>query len=336
MMMQKKIELKIFIPFESGHSELEIGIVNYLTHYYLVSVYKPKDIDRVGFDNTVIQKKLPFNCRSEFRFLRLMYSILNMFYIRFILERNQINLFLAYENFAFYVTNIFSKRIFCFEHNNIDELKNSRIKSILYKIGSRNTISIVFSKCIGDYVRFNFGRDYRYICHPIRSDVIDVNRSRNYESDGVVNIFAPSALISERIRDKILQDIHGRFDVFVYFKGTLQSGLNWFSQPFYYDYQDKMNWADCVLITGKYKRRISGVMIDALKYKRKVFLFEKSCVFDEYITNYPTMVFYYNSFDNFLCSVKISISDDDYENFIIRHSLLYDNGLALKGIFDGE
>ena len=84
------------------------------------------------------------------------------------------------------------------EHKNIDELRNSFLKRLIYK---KFTVDyhIVYEKYIGEFIKEKYYKRYFIISHPFYN--IDINISRDNDNQ----IFSPSSRINKKIKENLLK-----------------------------------------------------------------------------------------------------------------------------------
>lgn len=235
--------------------------------------------------------------------------------------------FLAYETISFSLRWPKSRKVFLFEHNNIENTLGSRIKTFFYRNISSNVVHLAFQPRIAQHICDVYDRSTVHIPHPhYRRDVTDSGDCSDtpapHRSEGRTIIFSPSASTPEPIQErlkKFASTTNGAY--FAVCKGTPAEKTDaWEVRPFFDNYEDLMRSCDVVFLGTRFDYHVSGVAYEALSYGKSLVLLD--CPFArELHDENPRMVFVINDINDIL-GVEINPEKikEDYERFLREHS----------------
>lgn len=214
------------------------------------------------------------------------------------LKDYDIIVFLAYETISFFISWPRSRKVFLFEHNNIDNASDSWVKMFFYRHLLSKVTHLTFQKHIAQHIGDICGR--RAVCIPLpccRADVSDfgVLEKKNTMSKSFGKrkiVFSPSSSTPQSIQDELKKFVTREKDVYYAIcKGkSIERSDAWEVQPFFEKFENLLSSCDIVFFGAHFDYRVSGVAYEALSYGKPLVLL--NCSFArELHDEYPHMVF---------------------------------------------
>jgi len=245
---------------------------------------------RINIPSQFLRYKTKFGARwSQFR-------VLNYILRNVSLDNYDAVVFLAYETISFSLRWPRSRKVFLFEHNNIENARGSRIKTFAYEHLSPNAIHLAFLHHIAKHIKDRSGRSATYIPHPYyRRDVSESGICSEFSpslSTERTIIFSPSASTPGPIQDKLKRFAsEGQNSYYAICKGATEEKTDACEvRPFFDNYENLMRTCDMVFLGACFNYRVSSVAYEALSYKKPLLLLDSP--FARALHNdYPHLVF---------------------------------------------
>jgi hypothetical protein len=240
-------------------------------------------------------------------------------------------IFLSYETISLSLRWPSKFKVFLFEHNNIDNAKNSVIKRFFYRNLPSLAIHLVFQNHIKDFIENRSHRRAEYLPHPYYQT--DFSEKDNHFQIIKKNpkkkiIFSPSASTPENLQKALIAFAGQHNCMFqIICKGSENKcSENHIVRPFFDDYEKMMKDSDYVFLGKKFDYRVSGVAFEALSYGKTVIM--KDCLFaQELREKYPNMVrIIYRLEDLLYLRTDTENLKRENERFIVEHC--FDNIVA--------
>lgn len=180
--------------------------------------------------------------------------------------------FLSYDTVALWFSLLFFnfKKIYVFEHNNIDQLKSSYIKLLFYRLLSRKVTSYVFEDYIGANIKERYCRDFKVYQHPLfKVDSKSVfNHRKKY-------IFLPSSDVSSASFNLVYEFAkYHDLDVITK-KHAFLSSINSefvFQHDYFENYDAVFDSAEFVAVVNDFNYRVSGVFYEAVANSKNIIM----------------------------------------------------------------
>lgn len=317
----------------SGHKDINRYLIKTMN-----SIKNIDEIDLVGKDNYFNENDfiLPDNffvSNNKFDF-----RVKNILKIKWIfnnieLKKYDIIFISSYETISFSIAwrKKTNARILIFNHNNIDALKNSKIKKVFFKLINNQVEHIVYEDFIKKYIKSLNTKNKVWVNHhPIdfkKNENIDTNID---ESDNKVLIYAPSSsnddnfiskLINYQERLNILND-NVKFIIKSNDIDFEDNQLKVISKRVNYDkYISNFKKADFIslLFNEDFEYRVSGVFFDSLVFKKKI-LFKRNKFANYYINKYPKLGYEFKGVKDFI-SIINNLSIEKETNMTVNEKV---------------
>lgn len=318
-------------------------------------------IDLVGkekyFDNNdfiLPRRFFIFNNKFDFR-------LKNILKIKWIfnnieVEKYDIIFISSYETISFSIAwrKKMDARILIFNHNNIDALKNSKIKKFFFKLINNQVEHIVYEDFIKKYIKtLHVGNKVWVNHHPIDLEKNENRVNSKSKSDNKLLIYAPSSsnddifirkLINYNNRKKVLND---KIRLIIKsnninFEDEQLKVIN--DRVSYENYISNFKKSDFIslLFEDDFEYRVSGVFFDALAFKKRL-LFKENKFSRYYINKYPELGYCYTDVKSFISTIndltkkenkkindKKNIFDKIYEDYS-RNKISNELSIILNG-----
>lgn len=243
------------------------------------------------------------------------------------LDDYDVIVFLAYETVSFSLRWPRNRKVFLFEHNNIENAEGSRIKTFFYKQLPSQAIHLTFQRSTAQFIQDTCGRSATRVPHPHYRGNISISGlfpdGDAWNSlEGRKVIFSPSASTPEPIQDEIRKFVSERQDrYYAICKGEREVNTDSYEvSPFFHNYEEVMGTCDLVFLGVRFEHRVSGVAYEALSYGKPVVIFDSPFA-RELQKEYPHMVFLINDIRGIegvdFDQNKIK---DDHTRFLIEHA----------------
>lgn len=237
-------------------------------------------------------------------------------------------IFLAYETISFSLMWPKSNKVFLFEHNNIENIGNSVIKSYFYKHLSNKAIHLTFQSHITKYIHDNFKKNAIHIPHPhYRTDVSEsgelIEDKILCSTDNKI-IFSPSASTSKALQYELMKFAKENINTYyVICKGEPEEKTsNYEVRSFFNNYEDLMRTSDIVFLGARLNNRVSGVAYEALSYGRPLITFD--CPFGRALKEkYTSLIYLFSDINNLqstIKSIKKNSLKQEHMKFMKEHS----------------
>lgn len=183
--------------------------------------------------------------------------------------------FLSYENISISLFSYFINELHLFEHNNIDQVTSSKLKSLFYSITSIKTIHVTFEDYIGEYIRDTYGKNYMVVDHPHRKISCICSGVSPFNCNYV---FCPSSDVSYEFLVK-LANYCNEFSLLLVVKKPfdLEKYCDVYHSPYFDDYDEVFMGAKYIAVGVSFSYRVSGVFYEAIANEKKVIMNE--CLF---------------------------------------------------------
>ena len=273
---------------EKGHRNINKSLINILSKDYNLTFISEKNYlkSTSKFHNICFPEKI-FGLKMSvlpFRFRQIAFILFSIFYYKNHKKYDFI-LFTSYETISFSFSTFFLrlKNIAIIEHNNLDQLLNSRIKEIFYRLIKKNITHIVLEQYI-----------YNYIKQKYRKKVCLLPLPLSVASDEVIPqtklIFSPSTTFDELIMRELINFCATK-EYSLLAKGKSDYKINNVTVKTFFDnYYDIMRKSSFVFISTMFNYRVSNVAYEALANNRPIIGFR--CLFLEGLKEkYPNAVF---------------------------------------------
>jgi hypothetical protein len=188
---------------------------------------------------------------------------------------------LSYETIALFARWPRNRKVFLFDHNNIDNIRGSRIKSFCYRHLPRRAVHLAFQPHIAQHIRDTWG--HRALLIPLpncRCDVTDAGDCppaiASPRARGRTLIFSPSDSTPRPFLDRLKTLAVASCGAYcVICKGAREEKTAAFeTRPFFDDYDQLMRECDIVFLGMRFHYRVSGVAFEALSYGKPVVLLD--------------------------------------------------------------
>ncbi|HAS8547369.1 TPA: hypothetical protein I7775_20395 [Vibrio vulnificus] len=233
-----------------------------------------------NFDDLEVDKHVINTIDTSNKILYRLQQIIFLFKLALFLRNISYKecIFLSYENISFFPFSYTNNRIFVLEHNNIDQLLSSKLKSLFYRFTSNEVEHIVFEDYIGEYINSKYNKKYSVLEHPKRlivslePDEID----RDY-------VFCPSGDASYDFLIKLSRYCkHNNFLLITKDKYDLSQECNVIQKKFFSNYDTIFKNAKYIAIGVDFSYRVSGVFYEAIANGKRVIL--NDCIFSSHVT----------------------------------------------------
>lgn len=219
-------------------------------------------------------RKLPFSTFT-YRIQQFFALLLSLYYHRK-LAPNAILCLLSYDVIALAMVGLFlPKEVNAFDHNCIDQIEKSYIKSIFYKMLPKRLIHLGFENYICKY-HTDKGRNALHFQHPLRKIAVEKSINNN---DKI--LFAPSGG-TDYDNLNIFAEQLSELPIKIYCKNTsLNKAQNIVGMSYFDDYDAYVYNSVAILIFADFQYRASGVFYEALANDKPVIfqdcLFAREC-----------------------------------------------------------
>lgn len=234
-------------------------------------------------------------------------------------------IFLSYETISMSLAlNTSSKLpVLLFEHNNIDQLLTSSIKSFFYKMIPKYALHIVYETYISNFIKVTYSKSTAVVNHPhYLKNKIEKNDVNNKDQ---LTIFAPSSTYNDEILEYLIR-YSKQNNYMLISKGPKEiSEENLIISPFFNNYDDLMKQSDFIFITNTFNYRVSGVLYEALGNHKRV-LGMQCKYLSEMQKRYPLLIKAINNFEENKLLTKNHDSNIDEE--FIKYQELH----SFKGV----
>lgn len=198
-------------------------------------------------------------------------------------SKNDVLILLSYDCIALWFALLFFnfKELYVFEHNNIDQLDDSHLKSFFYRKLSDKVVSYVFESYIGERVYKKYSRNYLVYKHPLfeLKQINKFHHSNKY-------IFIPSSDVSMsnflqlyNFAKKEGLDIITKKHSFL--KDLPLNGV--YQSEYFCNYEDIFLGAEYIGVVNDFKYRVSAVFYEAVANSKKVIM--NNTLFSEKVKN---------------------------------------------------
>ncbi|NVJ60864.1 MAG: hypothetical protein HWE27_10765 [Gammaproteobacteria bacterium] len=285
-----KNALVIDLLDEPGHVNTNIRLIEILKQSHNITLITndcyAENFKVLNVKQFVI-KKNNFSGGFGYRLSQLL-SLLNV--RKFALDgRYEFVMFLAYETismsvFSRLIPKYVRKKIFIFNHNNIDQALGNKIKNFFFKRISSDVNHLVYEKYIKEFLEERYKKKSIVVSHPIPK--VD----EFLDDDKVLQVFSPSAG-GKIYNQDIIQYSSGSRDVKFILKGDIEfESSNCVVKRYFDDYFDLLRKSAFVFIPVNYDYRVSGVVYEALANNCWVVMLDS--LFAREISNrYPGEIF---------------------------------------------
>jgi hypothetical protein len=235
-------------------------------------------------------------------------------------------IFSSFDNISFFLkSNLLSKisnRIYIFNHNNIDAIRNSKIKKYLYKKINLNVTHFVFEEYFKDYLK-KIGIKNQIITVPHLVERKNLNvKKKDFQ---ILKIFIPSNNYEFDYITKLIKTSNNSFF-------TIKSNYNFNnknvkSKSFFDNYEKIFSNHDIILLPLKvqYDYRVSNIINESFSFSKPCFCFRNKLT--RYLNEkYPNMILLIDNnstFKEIYKKYKLINFDklkDEREIFLKRHS----------------
>ena len=275
------------------------------------------DIDflsRLSYKNNSVDNYF-FKKRNFFsnKVLNKLEHFLNMFYVKKLFKKNRYDAlyFLTYDTIS---SGIFFKLFFdksapilIHEHKNIDELRNSFLKRLIYK---KFTVDyhIVYEKYIGEFIKEKYYKRYFIISHPFYN--IDINISRDNDNQ----IFSPSSRINQKDKRKLIE-ICKKNNIKLFLKDSFDKReKNIIQKKRFKNYYELMKSSKFIFVANNFENRSSGVVYEALSMNKTVISIKDKFMI-EMKKKYPKNIFIIDDINELPFLIKNKINSKNISNF---------------------
>lgn len=246
------------------------------------------------------------------------------------LEDYDVIVFLAYETISFSVRWPRSKKVFLFEHNNIENARGSYIKTFFYNRISANAVRLAFQNPSVQFIQETTGGvavqvPFPYCRQEVSDSGVGPNKSVPDRPPGQpIVIFSPSSSTPEESQDGLKEFASTRNDVYYAIcKGSpAKKADGWETRPFFDDYEGLMQSCAMVFVgvRSRFDYRVSGAAYEALSFGKPVVLFD-SVFARELRDENPGLVFVIKDMDD-IQNIEIDPKGTRkaQERFLRRHS----------------
>jgi hypothetical protein len=161
-----------------------------------------------------------------------------------------------------------SIKVELFEHNNIDQLKTSKIKSLLYKLTSKYVKSIVFENYIGEHINLVYQREFYCYPHPlimVNSD--NVNKDIDKRLLGKDYVFLPSAAINKAELETVYEFCTRNRLLLVCKKNSLLNNFpadSFIAETYFENYQHLLLNCKYLAVANDFSYRVSAVFYEGI------------------------------------------------------------------------
>ena len=235
--------------------------------------------------------------------------------------------FFSYETVSFALRWRRDRKVFLFEHNNIDNANGSQIKTFFYRYLAPNSVHLAFQNHVVKYIKKNCGRKAYCLPHPYYRK--DVSATGDYSGTSLAHrsgnqtiIFSPSSGTPESVQSDLKKFVSSTDDnYYAICKGKpFEKTANWEVRPFFENYENLMHSSNIIFLGAYYAYRVSGVAYEALSYGKPVVYLD--CPFARKLhDDYPQMVFVVNDVND-IQGVKIDTEKvrDEHRHFLRDHA----------------
>jgi hypothetical protein len=244
------------------------------------------------------------------------------------LDDYEVIIFLAYETISFCLCWPRNRKIFIFEHNNIENSHSNIIKRTFYRYLPDSTRHFVFLPHIKEYIERCTRRKAFHIPHPHYREDYYLKPDKYIASSvskprGKLVIFSPSSSTPQRVQKKLKFFVSKRADqYYAICKDTANKKTQeWKTQPFFKDYEQVLSSCDVVFMSARFDYRVSGVAYEALSYGKGTVLFDSP--FARALKNkYPSLVFPIQNLED-IAMIKFNplLMNQDHGRFLRDHSV---------------
>ena len=298
---------------ESGHVQTNKKFLSILQSEFDVSFITSSSYSKViGFKKTIELKDAYF--RKKGGILNRLSQIYLLFKINEFINDTKYDsvIFLSYETISTFLYSKLSKnrRVFLFNHNNIDQLLSSKIKAYCFRSLGDEFVHLSYEKYISDFIEYEFNKESKVVFHPLAF------KNHGPKDETTIRVFAPSASGVSKATDlvSILEKIEG---VTCNIKGDPKlSSSSCRVQSRFDDYEHLMQTSNFVIILAEYNYRVSGVAYEGLSCGCKLIL-DKSRFSEFLASKYPSDVVIISSIDE-LANI---LTDENYSPSTVHTEL---------------
>lgn len=263
---------------------------------------KRKDVDYIQYDDSYffIGKNSFINRIRLVNALKKMCSVINQ-------GEFDVVIFSSYEVITVYIVfnilKIVDKKIYSnlyiLNHSNIDDVRNSRIKTFAYKRLNRCITNLCYEEFIGKFIQENYNKKWKLLRHNINnykklyydidnSKIISFFEKKDYT---YISILGELAFKDQIFKELIQLEESGylqrkKIKIFIKEKNICKETNNiiffnkYLSDTEYSYVLDKSHYISIIYNAKEYKYRVSGIFFDAVTFKKPI-IYRKSLFFQE-------------------------------------------------------
>tara|TARA_B110000977_G_scaffold60068_1_gene81588 strand:+ start:9938 stop:10936 length:999 start_codon:yes stop_codon:yes gene_type:complete len=303
---------------EKGHHNINQSLINILSKDYNLTFISEKNYleSSTKFVNICFPEKL-FGLKMSFlpfRFRQIAFVLYSIFYYRNH-KKYEFILFTSYETISFSFSTFFVKlkNIAIIEHNNLDQLLNSKIKEIFYRLIRKNIVHIVLEQYIYIYINQKYRKKVSLLALPLSVTSEELIPKTKL-------IFSPSTTFDEIIMRKLINFCSTK-EYLLIAKGKSDYEINTVTVKTFFDnYYDIMRKSSFVFISTLFNYRVSNVAYEALANNRPIIGFR--CLFLEGLKEkYSNAVFIIDDIQELeIINIDSELVSNDSLNFKKFHS----------------
>jgi len=198
---------------------------------------------------------------------RVLLYLRSQYAIDYFWENNfDIIYFLTYETISLSLLSLDKVNIWVHDHNNIDDIQGSKIKTYYFSRLSRKVVHIVYEEYMADFISEKYGGDAYTIPHPSFLD----EEAVMYLGGEDDIVFSPSGTYDPQVMDE-LEMSASKLGFYLWAKSDSDSESEYVIKRRYFDdYEESIKKSSVVFIINNINYRISGVMYEALAYGKTV------------------------------------------------------------------
>lgn len=265
-----------------GHKSLNKYIINSLSDEHQVSFIS----DKKYYLKDVKCNLLYFNFLHDFNLTYRLKQIVILFELIKKIKNYDLVLFTSYETISFSIVShfYFNRNVFVIEHNNIDQLLMSKIKTFFYSFINKSVTHITFEKYISKYINSKFNKNTFDFPHPLFK--ISTGSLRAKENI----IFSPSSTFDSIMMNQLI-DFCLNNDYKLLAKGDKDIDFGQIIiRKHFENYYDCFKHAKFTFLCNNFTYRVSGVVFDSLANNCPIVGFYSRFLF-ELKNDYPNLVY---------------------------------------------